>query len=326
MNTATKTDSVLALDIGGTKIFWALCAPETLLFQDQCNTPKGIAPLKQALASVVNLAQQEALHINSTLQPHLYISTPGNLIGPRHSIISPGSAQNLEHVKGEFDHLDLEALALSVLPKGWIVTIKNDAIAQMIGGLRELIQQEKIKPGKLGYIGPGTGLGGGFCNLDSAGNLDFYTDGHIYDIPLTLAQGTIARAEDVISGRAFFTQTGKDPKQVGADLALLNLYTPVIQTMGQYLGQLIETLYTGQIEKTPPSRPWTVNEKNLVQGTSVFLMGGSLGTQDPFASILLTQTQQTLKEKKLDFITLHRIQSPHKAALLGVIEPSKIST
>lgn len=316
------TSAKLAIDIGGTKIFLALCAdksPYPLLFSTAIETPKGLVPLKEALSSVISQALSEAQYKNLTLIPQAFIATPGKLIGKKNNLISPGSAQNMEAFDGEFDHLDLTKAFEPLFPSHWRLSFVNDAIAQMKGGLFQLKQTQIIPSGKWAYIGPGTGLGGGFCTLDQQGTVSIYTDGHIYDIALTTPQNTWVRAEDVLSGRAFFEQTGFTAKEISTSKTQLAQWTSVILQMGSYLAQLIEKLYRGDVSKIPSANAWTPQDLIKVSGTTHFLIGGSLGTQDPFASLLLTQAQAVLKKKPIPSITLHRVPHPSKAALVGCL-------
>jgi len=64
----------------------------------------------------------------------------------------------------------------------------NDAIAQMLLGVHTLLgdsSQTLPQNKSIGYIGPGTGLGGGFCVINSDKTISIITDGHIFDIILS---------------------------------------------------------------------------------------------------------------------------------------------
>ena len=78
----------------------------------------------------------------------------------------------------------------------------NDGVCQLAGGVYQICQQlpnqetESLVNQKIAYIGPGTGLGGAFATITSEG-LQFYTDGHIFDMEIQSESGFPVGAETV---------------------------------------------------------------------------------------------------------------------------------
>jgi len=152
--------------------------------------------------------------------PFVCVGTPGRFVS---GVIQPGSAANLGDDNHEFDAVDPAKEIEKRL--GVRVFLGNDAIAQMAHGLKTLLEKrktrERLRASKVCYIGPGTGTGGGFCKVNEDLSLEFYTDGHIYDILVPGFEGKVAipftydgrafkanlpyektKLEDLLSGRA----------------------------------------------------------------------------------------------------------------------------
>jgi hypothetical protein len=144
----------------------------------------------------------------------VFFGTPGRLVKGR---IAPTTAGNLG---SSFDGVcPQEELSRRLNQE---VHAVNDAIAQMGAGLNALLHVpdfgEKLKGKKVAYVGPGTGLGGGFGVVNHDYSLDYFTDGHIFDMQVPGYTGTSVKfsvpsvkghaeiqsrfAEDVLSGRA----------------------------------------------------------------------------------------------------------------------------
>ncbi len=277
-----KTKVFLGVDIGGTKIRWALCGEGRVLYGDTSVTHKGKEALWGSIQALFIEAGRVVKARGWEFFPQVGIATPGKLIGPSRHIISRGSARNLESFETEFDNLDMAVFLGPIFPKKWVVKIENDAIAQMKGGLTQL--KEGAVPGKWGYVGPGTGLGGGFATVQAHGDIEVYTDGHIYDIALQNSQGRWQSAEDLISGRAFFEKTGVLAQDAPLD-------HPYILEMAGYLEQLLEKLFEGHIQKISADNNWSEPECARVKGTTHFLMGGSLGSNTPFSAMFLKKIE-----------------------------------
>src|SRR6185295_6649283 len=108
---------------------------------------------------------------------------------------------------------------------------------------------------KVAYIGPGTGLGGGFAFVDGNGRIEFKTDGHIYDVVLSDAPEfsvhyagrrltiplNTRRAEDLYSGRAVGELMAAIEKAAG-DPVFRRWLRPGDELGGQLLSDLYDRI------------------------------------------------------------------------------------
>ena len=304
----------LCVDIGGTKISSGLSDGKTVWQTATQPVAKGIVPLLHQLHQIyATYATDPTFPLSAVC-----IGCPGNIIDHH---IAPGSAQNLGTFPGEFDHFNLRQ-ALEDLPIP--VYIFNDATAQMAGGYA-LLHNTLAGVDRIGYIGPGTGLGGGFSKVDETGintGLQPVTDGHIFDILLPQRRGgskgvrpaSLRIAEDLLSGRAFFAQTGQFARDAGKTP---EKYQPLMVEWGQTLALLIRTLHQGPLRKPATAPPWSADEIAFVQTVDHYLIGGGMGTAHPFGDWMIQSARNTLATWQLP-ITLHRIPDVGVAGLLGV--------
>jgi hypothetical protein len=280
--------------------------------------------LQQTVVQLVQQAIQKANQQGYRVLPIITAGAPGRFIGPDNQIIATGSAANMEKTKGEFDQLNLAASLQKVLPDFCQVIIKNDAIAQFSAGLSSLMQdadfRSKFLGQKLAYIGPGTGLGGGFCEVDQQGAAQYYTDGHIYDLQICDAANTSQKAEDLFSGRAFTTITGKTPKEVNTNPQLLAQFEPQIKLMGLYMARIIQKIYQGDIKKAVPEDAWPAEDCQKVAGTTIYLIGGSLGTKGEMGKIIRQTAIAELSKMNISGIEIIPIPEAENAAIIGAAQ------
>ncbi len=319
---------ILSLDVGGTKISYGVIPINSqgellheFIILDKKQTKRGLDNLINEIINIVKICLDEAEKHSFVLLPIITAGFPGRYIGEKGEIIAKGSAENLSAFKGEFDNINPSKLLKEHLPNWCDVIIKNDAIAQFSSGLHGMMQDEKIKKmflnQKLAYIGPGTGLGGGFCEIDKDGYSHFYTDGHIYDVLIKDCNNKLARAEDILSGRAFMEVTNRSAKEVNSDPELIRLFHQEIVNMGIYLAELIECIYYGNIKKRDPENDWPKADITKVKGTKYYLIGGSLGTIGRMGEIIRQTAQDELEKKHLFDIKLFPIEEAQDAALFG---------
>jgi hypothetical protein len=238
--------AVTLVDIGGTKELilvvgvdkkGGLLADEVYA-RKEIPTPVGKVDFHydQSVAAVRQV--QEAAGRQIKILPLVCVGTPGRMVD---GVIQPGSAANLGDMPHDFDGINPQEELQRRL--GGRVSVVNDAIAQMGFGLEALFEAglaDRLRNRKVCYVGPGTGLGGGFSKVGGDLSLDIYTDGHIYDILIPGYDGKVsfkfecdgdsysaqlpgdsAKAEDVFSGRAMrqmacaidreLLQAGKEP-------------------------------------------------------------------------------------------------------------------
>lgn len=319
---------MLSLDIGGTKIAYAIIPINTegellneFLISAKKPTHKGKENLIKTVIAIVTEALHEAEKKGYVLLPIITAGSPGRFIGEKHNIVAKDSAANLANFPGEFDNLNLSEMFKEHLPQWCEVIVKNDAIAQFSAGLSEMLKDQNLKTQflgqKLAYIGPGTGLGGGFCKIDLNGSAEFFTDGHIYDCLIQDQNGNFEGAEDIFSGRAFEALTKRSAKEVNSDPELIRLFYNEIELMGIYLAELIETIYLGTIKKKNPENDWPPEDIEGVKETKIYLLGGSLGTIGRMGEIIRQTAQKELEKKHLFDIKILPIPEAHDAALFG---------
>jgi len=311
-----KDAAVLLIDIGGTKTAFGLLKgvsrvkhPEFLLLS-RCPTTPGKEKLVQLISSIYKTAEERCATLGCQLSSTLVVASPGKLIGPRRSIVSPGTGSQLDSFANEMANVDLSDLFGQGLPKPTQIHLLNDAIAQFRGGVLQLLEgtetQSQILGQKLAYIGPGTGLGGGFGEVDAEGKLTVYSDGHIHDLKVQGQRGQLCAAESLLSGRAFEARAEESPEHV-------------INEMGIYLARIMMAIYRGDIEKMQSENSWSDADKRRVTGTSRFIMGGALGTIAPMNHQLIASAQRSLKPEGLAF-EIMLIPNPETAALLGCFD------
>lgn len=320
-------DVTLAIDIGGTKIAWGLVdSGESMKIMVQNSRPfiPGKSALFESISAVVTDAYQWASDHSLTLNPTVAIGTPGRLIGPGRDQIAPGSAKNLSAYPGEFDNLSMRDLIMPALP-GKQLLIENDAVCQFAGGLRDLVAGDPWRSHLLNqtvaYIGPGTGLGGGFCKVDATGTPTFFTDGHIFDIQLSFPDGMVGAkmvgAEDVLSGKAFQIETGLSAETVNSSPELLAKWHSVIVEYGNRLAKLVLLIINGQITKERPDAQWPQADIDAVRSVRAIVVGGSLGTVGEMGHLIRTSAKRALHDGGYPEIPIIPIQNGPSAALMG---------
>jgi diadenosine tetraphosphate (Ap4A) HIT family hydrolase len=195
---AAPRHAVIGVDIGGTHILAGALGVDSLgrigsdiLHSAEMPTVKaaaadfyrGIASLIESVAAEVRLKGIKVLPLVGIGQPGRFVAADGR------RVIAPGSASNLGTRPDDFDGLDPEALLKSQLGPSWQIHVDNDAIAQMSEALHRFLEKDEtaaiLRGSKAAYLGPGTGLGGGFAEIGRDGSVSIYSDGHVYDLRLT---------------------------------------------------------------------------------------------------------------------------------------------
>ena len=168
----------LQIDVGGTKTSAVLVPPGKFVRRPVWSrvepTRKGVDPLSRQIERLYDRAQAVALRLGARLAVPVAVGTPGRHMVKRGTwVITPDTARNLSRFRGEFDNVSLEAMLSERL--GIRVQVRNDAVSQMAYGISSLLANPrtawKVKGKQVGYIGPGTGLGGGFARVAPKGEL-----------------------------------------------------------------------------------------------------------------------------------------------------------
>lgn len=303
----------LAIDVGGTKISVGLINEAyQITRQIRFDSGRGIPRLRRTLRQVVDW-------VTPDLVTSIAVATPGKLIGINQMTLAPNTAQNLNAYPGEFDHFDWDTMIHDVFGNGITAFLINDALAQMAGGLMDLNLQLPLTPLLIGYLGPGTGLGGGCVEQLTDGQLRFLTDGHFFDILLPRdpediwsAQGEWVMAEDVISGRGFYDITGISLAECCQSAQLSARYASLITCFGRYLGQLIATIHSGKFSKKYAEYQWPIWDLNVVSRITTWVIGGSVGP------LLIPAATEWLSAHQIP-AHLHIIPNGAEAALRGVV-------
>lgn len=264
------------------------------------------------------IVERLKLDCHSFDQLKIGMGSPGKFVNGK---LTPGTTPQFG---SSLDHYPLEEELRERLEKALQtnldLTIQNDALAQFAYGIRFFESMGSLKSSdnglRIGYIGPGTGLGGGFAELKNS-QIHFHTDGHIGD--LQLSTGELAE-EDLISGMAIKRLF----RLSGADLAAnFEEHKPKLRQLGNNLSKLIEAFCSGNYQKTRPSTQWSVQDKEWVKEVRCFLLGGSILTKEPISSFIVNACQLKLQEKGLSEVELYSL--PGISAEAAVIGASLLS-
>ncbi|MBF0300220.1 MAG: ROK family protein [Oligoflexia bacterium] len=329
--------TVIGVDVGGTKI---AIGPVLINDDDQINKkgdslisyhnyPTNIEEIiKQKDTSTIR--EKFTIHISSLIlkvieeteskgyivHRAIGLGSPGNIIN---GVISAKTTPQFGDAFNDFDISKALSEKISALynenknriRSKFIVIAHNDALAQMAFGISELIQNkeyaELMNNQKVAYIGPGTGLGGGFANVHInninsnihssvklRANLQFFTDGHIGDIIVGYDKdGTPLWAEfELLSGMYISRKTNG---LTGKDLAAqIDKHLPFIEELGDNLGKIIYKIHTGDVYKARKTTLWSDEDRSSVRGISIFIIGGSIGTKGRMGEIIRTRAKKYL--------------------------------
>ncbi len=267
MGTNANRSIRIGLDVGGTKIFAigvdldVSHSPSVLFSRSvptQADCPeKFFDRLADFLRDVLKEGQEKGWVADVRIgvgMPGRYIPSTG---GGR--VIATGTAPNLGVNPNDFDGVNPERELSRRLP-GFSFCVHNDAVAQMRFVLDLLLRQEStssvIKGRRVCYLGPGTGLGGGFAEVGPTGPVEIRTDGHVFDIviepggvtvPFVVQGMTIAvsrggTAEELVSGKAINAlMTEIDQKLVQ------NGQPPLFSPLGLPGGLLLDRCLMGEV-------------------------------------------------------------------------------
>lgn len=202
-------ECVLSIDIGGTKVAGGIISPELtgdamILHKHTVEFKRGKEALQQSIKELLGTVKAWGDEQELTLSSTICVGTAGN-ISPDLPVVLSGSAVNLGLYPEEFDNVNMEDLLKDAVNQDYSFRVCNDGCCQLAGGVRyvkESLDFNAILNKKVAYIGPGTGLGGAFATVTENG-LDYYTDGHIYDMEIINYKQQPIFAEGVFSGTGF---------------------------------------------------------------------------------------------------------------------------
>ena len=323
------TNSVGVIDIGGTKIAYALVGssqsllPQCLM-QKQIPFKKGIDSLKLALEQIINDINTWFQQYGGSDSLDIVVGSAGNF-KPNSAIILPGTAVNLGNTPTEFDNRDLKQLILDAASSQLNCQIVNDALLQLAGGVLYAYDAGLSLAHKtIAYIGPGTGLGGAFARLAPSG-LESITDGHIFDMQLHDPLGNPVMAEDVFSGRGFQQTYHISLKEINDSEQLLTQFESQIQQLGDYLAQIMINIYQGYFKKYS-DYPWKPSDYKLIKQLDIFIFGGSIATKGIIAKTIKDRATSLFQDRLGVIPKVFSIPDTAKAALMGGFALANSST
>lgn len=317
---------IISIDIGGTKTAFGVVNDTNkqveVCFQDHIQTQRGLIGLKETVSFAIKTCENWAKKHNAKLKETIFIGSAGNFSKANPNVILPGTAVHLGKIANEFDNCNLANLFQNACLNKYRFFIVNDGIAQLAGGLKLLFQSNDIKQKlcnqKVAYIGPGTGLAGGFAKLSKTGKPRFYTDGHIFDMEIKHINGKLVGAESVYSGTGFYTEFGISTKELSENKNLFKTYLKHIEELGYYLAQITKNIYLGSFKKLS-HYPWSKADYEAIKGTTHFILGGSLGVSGEMSSIILNKAQEHLKKDKLN-VLFFKVPNPIQSALIAGVQ------
>lgn len=331
-------ECVVGIDLGGTKIAFAtiLIDPKDkkpIIFQNSIPTFDNNAAANSEdqreafldrLAENVHQIVEKTKEAGYSVLPKIGMGSPGNIL---RGVIKAGTTPQLGPA---FDNFSIEKGLAKSFKKFWKVddlqvVVKNDALAQMAFSIFELAKDkknvERLDGNRLCYIGPGTGLGGGFAWLTTENELpklDFFTDGHIGDIIVGHDEGgnPLWAEFEYISGLFIAKRTSG---LTGVDLANdIEKHRPLIEEMGANLGKIIEMIHLGNIYKARATTFWTDQDRESVKGINYFIIGGSIGSKGEMGKIIRKMAQNYLashlKDSEIELIPI-----PTDSANAGIL-------
>lgn len=316
-------ECVLSIDIGGTKVAGGLVETSDqgdplIVHKQTVPFNKGKEALKDSVETLLKSAEKWGKKNKVIVHETICVGTAGN-VDPKNPVVLAGSAVNLGTYPEEFDNTNMKELIEEAVDKNYNVKVCNDGCCQLAGGVRHILnnpeQKASILKKKVAYIGPGTGLGGAFGIVTDNG-LDYYTDGHIYDMEILNYKHEPIFAEGIFSGTGFLNVNNITAKEVNDSPSLLKEYAEQIDHLGDYLYQICKNIYEGKFKKCS-NYPWSAADYAAVKGTKIFFMGGSIGTRGSIAERIITIAQEKLMATFKTKFLFYKIPDPEKAAISG---------
>lgn len=241
MGTSEIRSVRIGLDVGGTKIFaigvdFNVAHSPSVLFSRSVPTQRA-CPEKffDRLAEFLRDVLKEGQEKGWAVDVHVGVGMPGRYIPSTAGgwVIATGTAPNLGEGPNDFDGVDPQRELSKRLP-GLSFCVHNDAVAQMRYVLDVLLRQDStafaIRNQRVCYLGPGTGLGGGFAEVDPTGHVEIRTDGHVFDIVIEPGGVTVPF---VVQGMTIAVSRGGTAEELVSGIAIRALMAEIDQKLTQ---------------------------------------------------------------------------------------------
>ncbi len=256
---------IIGIDIGGTKIMISVVEIDNegnigKVFETKKIKTEKMEPenFYKKLAEEIEEVKESVERGGIKVLPLVGIGSPGRFIEEGEKrIIAPMTAPNLGKKPEDFDRVspgELVREALKAKGLDMRVYVNNDAIAQMGFGLADLMNKEEgklLKGGKVAYIGPGTGLGGGFATISEDGNIEYLTDGQFFDMVIKrgIVKKFLVKGKEVeikLGGMAEDVYSGRAVKEIMKKIDIA-LEEEIFGRLGERGGKLLSDILDGEI-------------------------------------------------------------------------------
>jgi len=304
----------IALDVGGTTTTLGFIHEDnqTIDYAVTVDTEPGLEKFPFFLRNLVKKHVKLAGEDRILTRPMLYVGLPGNFEPGSDIRPSFGSARQLILKNEEFQTESITDWLMQHFPKGMGLFGVNDALAQAVGAMRAQWCDD-FKGKVMVYLGPGTGLGGAILKLgDDPNTFEVITDGHLYDICVTI-RGQKCMAEDVLSGRGIFEQSGVVAKDLSERDDCWNQHPGIVDDCSGVAIQIINDIQHQRVTKTHHRNQWLQTDMARISDVGVIMLGGSIGTQGRLGAHIARQLSNAFS------IPVCQSSNPSQHALLGVL-------
>jgi len=329
--------------------------PSVSGWESNQNTNKGLDEHVRQITAVVREANKYIREQGAALVG-IGIASPGRFDEFGH--IKPGTNTNLELTKGEFDSVNLKeeysraiSDSFAALPPLYVCNDGNAMLAGMMDAIRTqtaegLVDQNGKDVTKFGLakqhvalFGIGTGVGHAIVNMDISGNdYKFVTDGHASKLRVKIdsqdwpmvekAMKAIVAPDKIIAFPAEHEVRAEDLFRAPVINALADGYAEpdnaehqaVLRFAGKYMARTIALIKSGQSQDVDSGNAWSDADKAEAAKTSVYLIGGKMGTR-PIGKKIIEYAAAELKALNIDDVKLVQFKgddNPQRQAALLV--------
>lgn len=277
----------MALDVGGTKTTLGFVDHTTkkVLYKITQPTQTGWHVFPSFIGNIIKSGLKIAEEKRFSMDSRVCVALPGNFAMGPDIQIKEGSARQLIHNNEQFADLNITSWFMQSFPDNVTLFGINDAMAQAVGGVYNTWRDEFANKVML-YMGPGTGLGGAILMIgDDREDVSFITDGHIYDVMVTI-RGQQWMAEDVLSGRGIFERAGVVAKLLNKRDDYWNQHQQIVDDCAECAAQIVMNIKQKKIQKKFKQNNWSKMDIELAANIEYVLLGGSIGTKGRLGQVV----------------------------------------